>query len=240
MDPLSDKKIIDSWGKNAIPWIAAVRENQIESRALITNSAIIESVRSVLVTRKLANERPMESVLDIGCGEGWLMRELSSGGLSVSGLDVISDLVTEAETAGNGKLYLLPYEEMSETTITEKFDLAICNFSLLGKESVDHVFNIVPKLLTNNGHFIVQTLHPHTVTDNHPYADGWREGSWTGFDSEFRDPAPWYFRTMETWRALFDRSAFDIVECREPINPKTGAIASLIMIGRLTKYGGND
>ena len=31
-DPLSDARIVDSWGKNASPWTAAVRENQIASR----------------------------------------------------------------------------------------------------------------------------------------------------------------------------------------------------------------
>ena len=38
----SDKNIVDSWLDNAKPWITAVRENEIESRVLITNKAITE------------------------------------------------------------------------------------------------------------------------------------------------------------------------------------------------------
>jgi hypothetical protein len=42
IDPIGDEKIVQSWRKNAIPWTAAVRENQIESRALVTNRAIAD------------------------------------------------------------------------------------------------------------------------------------------------------------------------------------------------------
>jgi SAM-dependent methyltransferase len=57
---LSDAKIIDSWHRNAIPWIAAIREGQIDSRKLVTNNAIVDVVIS----------RSPNSILDIGCGEG--------------------------------------------------------------------------------------------------------------------------------------------------------------------------
>ena len=46
IDPLSDDKIIDSWHRNVAPWTAAVRENQIESRTLVTNRAITDAVLS--------------------------------------------------------------------------------------------------------------------------------------------------------------------------------------------------
>ena len=70
-DHLSDASIVDSWHKNASPWTDAVRGNQIESRALITNRAIIEAVLS----------RSPRTVLDIGCGEGWLVRALGEHGV---------------------------------------------------------------------------------------------------------------------------------------------------------------
>src|ERR1700674_1682806 len=70
-DPLSDARIVDSWRKNASPWTTAVRENQIASRALVTNKAIIDAVLS----------RSPRTVLDIGCGEGWLVRSLSEHGI---------------------------------------------------------------------------------------------------------------------------------------------------------------
>ncbi len=70
MKALSDEKILDSWHKNAAPWSLAVREGQIDSRRLVTDSAIVGAVEEY----GRAYTRP--SVLDIGCGEGWLARAL--------------------------------------------------------------------------------------------------------------------------------------------------------------------
>ncbi len=217
-----DKDIIDSWRKNSAPWIAAVHENQIESRRLVTNQAIIDTVMSVSAKK----------ILDMGCGEGWLARELAALGLSVTGLDVIPGLVQEARKFGGAEFQVLAYEEISDSTITERFGAVVCNFSLLGKESVEHTFKVVPTILEADGYLIVQTLHPSIEQDN--YKDGWREGSWVGFNSEFCDPPPWYFRTTESWFELFHMSGYKLIQFKEPINPKTGKVASLIMVGKVS------
>jgi hypothetical protein len=61
--------------------------------------------------------------------------------------------------------------------------------------------------------------------------DGWREGSWAGFSSCFKDPASWYFCKLETWVKLYCNSSFKLVEMREPVHPVTGKLASVIFIG---------
>ncbi|RLA09555.1 MAG: SAM-dependent methyltransferase [Gammaproteobacteria bacterium] len=225
MRVFSDKKIIDSWRKNAAPWIVAIQENQIESRRLITDQAIIDRVMSL----------PAKNVLDIGCGEGWLARKLTPSGLSVTGLDVVPELVQEAKKSATGKFHVMAYEELSVSKVSEKFDVAICNFSLLGKESVEHLFKVVRGMLNKDGYFIVQTLHPSFSDEHYAYEDGWREGSWTGFRSEFSDPAPWYFRTIESWLRLFREHGYGLVHLKEPISPATGNVASLIMVGRVSR-----
>jgi 2-polyprenyl-3-methyl-5-hydroxy-6-metoxy-1,4-benzoquinol methylase len=222
MKQFNDKNIIDSWRKNSGPWIEAVQEGQIESRLHITNQAILDTILAV----------SPKTVMDIGCGEGWLARELSLSDISVSGLDIIPELVQEAKKYGRGKFYTMAYEDLSYSKINEKFDVAICNFSLLGKESVDHTFQVVPEILNRHGFFIVQTLHPQVSSEGHDYVDGWRQGTWSGFNSEFQDPAPWYFRTMDSWARLFSKNDLELVEVKEPVNPKTGKMASLIMVGK--------
>ena len=92
-DHLSDDRIVDSWHKNASPWTDAVRGNQIESRALITNRAIIEAVLS----------RSPRTVLDIGCGEGWLVRALTERDVRGTGVDVVPALIEQANAAGGGE-----------------------------------------------------------------------------------------------------------------------------------------
>ena len=80
MNPHSDEKIVDSWEKNATQWTSAVRGGRIESRKLITDKAIVEAVLS----------HSPASVLDIGCGEGWLIRELSPQVSHLVGVDAAS------------------------------------------------------------------------------------------------------------------------------------------------------
>ena len=85
--------------------------------------------------------------------------------------------------------------------------------------------------LIAGGALIVQTLHPPTVDAAQPYRDGWREGSWCGIDVEFQAPAPWYFRTVESWVRLFVDSGLRIESLREPLHPRTAAPLSLILVG---------
>lgn len=220
----SDQKIVESWKKNAAPWITAVQQKQIESRRLVTDQAIIDEIM-------LASPK---TVLDIGCGEGWLVRALSSVGISCTGLDVVPDLVEEASRSSAGEFLVLAYEEISAETIPNKFDAVVCNFSLLGKESVEHVFKSIPSILNPEGCLIVQTLHPLESSIQKEYMDGWRKGSWDGFSQEFCDPAPWYFRTTESWLGLYSDNEFELVRQVVPKNPKSGKAASLILVGKLT------
>lgn len=220
MNPYSDEKIIDSWKKNAPQWTATVRAGKIESRRLITDKAIVEAILSHFP----------ESVLDIGCGEGWLIRELSPQVSHLVGVDVVPDLIEQAKIFGEGTFLVASYEAVAAGAIKELFDVVVCNFSLLGKESVEALFSAVPAYLKPGGVFIVQTLHPMVAADL-PYIDGWREGSWAGFGSGFIDPAPWYFRTLESWVALFSDNEFQLLEMREPKHPKTHKPASVIFIG---------
>lgn len=222
MNPISDEKIVDSWKKNASQWAVVVRDGKIESRKLITDKAIVEVILS----------HSPNSVLDLGCGEGWLVRELASHVSHLVGVDVVPDLIRLAETAGGGHFLISCYEGVPAGVTKELFDVVVCNFSLLGKESVEELFRAVPAYMKPDGVFIVQTLHP--VASNHlPYLDGWRDGSWVGFDSGFTDPAPWYFRTLESWVSLFSEYGLRLLDIREPIHPKTKEPASIIFIAAI-------
>ncbi|MDH3327312.1 MAG: class I SAM-dependent methyltransferase [Gammaproteobacteria bacterium] len=221
---LSDEQIVTSWKNNVKPWVAAIKNDEIASRLLVTNQAIL----SVLA------ERNPKTVLDVGCGEGWLVRELAEQGVDALGIDAVPGFIEYASKAGKGRFKSISYESLSADVLNEKFDIVVCNFSLLGKDSVTHVFRHVSSILEKNGLFIVQTIHPIAGCGDSKYEDGWREGSWDGFSKQFCDPAPWYFRTLEAWKALYIDNGFDINEVLEPINPETDAPSSVIFVGVLT------
>ncbi len=225
--PHSDEKILESWGKNAAPWSDAVREKRIESRNLVTNAAIVEAVVS----------RAPRTVLDIGCGEGWLARELVSRGIETTGVDAIPALIEKARSAGGAEFRVSSYEEIAAGSLELTVDVAVANFALIGKEAVDGLVSRVPHLLNERGALIIQTLHPHVANGNSVYQDGGRTGSWAGFGEEFSDPAPWYFRTLESWVRLVSEAGMRVVEMREPADPRTGRPASLILVAEKTPAG---
>ncbi len=215
----SDSDIVHSWHRNVEAWTHAVREGRIESRVTVTDQAIVDAV---------CGSAP-RSVLDIGCGEGWLVRALAIRDIHAVGVDVVPGLVDAARDAG-GEYRMMSYEEIGAGKLDVTADVVVCNFSLLGKESVEGLFRAVPSLLNPQGVFVVQTLHPAVACGDLPYRDGWREGSWAGFGPEFSDPAPWYFRTMDSWIELFAVSGLRLREVRKPVHPATGKPASVIFI----------
>jgi 2-polyprenyl-3-methyl-5-hydroxy-6-metoxy-1,4-benzoquinol methylase len=222
---LSDASIVNAWHKNAEAWTAAVRERRIESRTLVTDRAIVDAVLSCSPRR----------VLDIGCGEGWLGRALADRGVELLGIDVVPSLIARAQAAGGGEFRVASYEEAAAGALDFTADVAVCNFSLLGRESVEAMFAAVPSLLAARGAFIIQTLHPIVACGERPYQDGWREGSWAGFSSDFTDPAPWYFRTLSSWLELFRRHGLRLLELREPLHPRLLQPASVIFIADVTE-----
>ncbi|MCA0375424.1 MAG: class I SAM-dependent methyltransferase [Gemmatimonadetes bacterium] len=234
--PLSDARVVRSWQRNAAPWTRAVREGAIGSRIAVTNAAILDTVRAV---------RP-RTVLDIGCGEGWLSHALAADGMICAGVDVVPALVEQARLAHPagtppGDYRVASYEDIADGALTDparladwrgRFDVAVSNFALIGDDAVARMLAAVPALLAPAGHLIIQTLHPVVAGGDAPYVDGWREGSWSGFSDDFTDPAPWYFRTIASWIALVHAAGFQLVALHEPIHPGTGRPASLVLCAR--------
>jgi 2-polyprenyl-3-methyl-5-hydroxy-6-metoxy-1,4-benzoquinol methylase len=220
VDPLSDEKIVDSWHTNAAAWTGAVRGGRIMSRVRVTNRAIIDEIV----------KRSPQTVLDIGCGEGWLVRALDELGIEATGVDAVPELIERAEREGAGTFAVASYEEIAAGALDVRVDLAVANFSLTGKESVENVLPRVATFLESGGALIVQTLHPVTSCGPHPYEDGWRTGSWDGFSSNFTDPAPWYFRTTESWTRLFENCGYPSIRVVEPSDPTTGRPISIIFV----------
>jgi 2-polyprenyl-3-methyl-5-hydroxy-6-metoxy-1,4-benzoquinol methylase len=220
---VQEQQIIRSWNANAKPWARAIQTGSIVSRQQITNRAVIDAVSSVRPSR----------VIDVGCGEGWLARALSQRGMKVFGIDIVPELIAMARL-GAGEFHVESFEGLASGRCQPgPYDAAVCNFSLLGKQSVDSLVGALKHYLVEFGYLIVQTLHPLAACGNSPYADGWRSGSWTGFGAEFSDPAPWYFRTLESWFLLLRQTGFQVLECREPRAPGALAPASVIFICKL-------
>jgi 2-polyprenyl-3-methyl-5-hydroxy-6-metoxy-1,4-benzoquinol methylase len=218
-DEQREAALIWSWMANAGAWTRAVREGRIESRRLATDAAIVQAVE----------ERAPARVLDLGCGEGWLMRELAERGIDTIGLDVSMELVVAAEETGGGRYRCCSYDEVIDdpTRAGGPYDVIACNFSLLGAE-LQPLLAALRENLFVDGALVIQTVHPWTASEGQPYADGWRTETFDAFGGDFAEPMPWYFRTLESWTDALRGAGFRVAALREPVG--TGKPASLLIV----------
>ena len=196
-----------SWLANATAWRDAVREQRIESRRLVTDAAIVQAVL----------DRHPRTVLDLGCGEGWLARALAAHAIDVTGVDASAPLIEAANALGGGRFLVASYDQLPGGP----FDVAVANFSLLDDRPL-------PKPAADT--FIVQTVHPAFAGGT--YADGWRVETFDAFPGEWPEAMPWYFRTIESWSRAFASAGYAIEEIREPLHPERSVPASILFVLR--------
>ncbi|GAA0342498.1 class I SAM-dependent methyltransferase [Bacillus carboniphilus] len=218
-----EKQLETSWQINSKAWAESIRQEKIKSRITVTNPAILKTILS----------RNPQTVLDIGCGEGWLARELSQHGIAVTGIDGSESLIEEAKKLGGGTYHWLNYNQFAECPekIGTEFDLVVLNFSLLS-EDIQPVLQACRKVTNEQGVVVIQTLHPSTIiqSQNERYENGWRIEDFHGMGDGYKANMPWYFRTLSTWITDIHQAGLQLVDCDEPIEPLNGKPLSLILI----------
>lgn len=225
-----EHRLRQSWDANADAWTRTVRDGAIPSRKAGTDAAIVRAVTQVSPRR----------VLDVGCGEGWLARELASRGLDVTGIDASAELIQRAAESGGGQFHVLTYEQIiaDPAVLGALFDAVVCNFSLLG-ERLTPLLGALATALEPDGRMLIQTVHPFTATGDEPYRDGWREENFQGFGHRFSEPMPWFFRTVESWVRVLHSAGLVIEDLHEPIDPASGRPLSLLLTVRRTYAPGS-
>lgn len=212
-----------SWIANASAWRDAVRERKIDSRRAATDAAIVDAVMSL---------RP-ETVLDLGCGEGWLVRELTANGVRAVGVDASRPLIEAAQEAGGGSFHAGSYEELVSGDLPfAPYDAALANFSIL-EEDAGPVFAAAAQMLRADGAFVIQTVHPAFAAGDGGYVSEWRTETFAAIDGEWPEPMPWYFRTIGDWVRALSEHRFVVSELREPLHPSQLRPLSMILMCRL-------
>lgn len=215
--------LAQSWIANADVWTATVREGGIESRRLVTDQSIVNAVLA---------QQPRR-VLDLGCGEGWLVRALAGQGVDCVGVDGSPGLIDAAQSAGGGRFHVCTYSELAGgcNQIGNGFDVIAANFALL-QEDIAALLRALRQLLVPRGKVVIQTVHPGSVDG--AYCDGWREEDFRDFKGSWQR-MPWYFRTLGSWVALLRDSGYAVIDLAEPRHPDTRSPMALLVIAESEK-----
>ena len=218
-----ENKVLDSWNVNAAEWINLLGRDGIPSRK-ITNLAIIDTVL----------DNAQGSILDIGCGEGWLVRALASYGKEVSGIDGTQILIDRAKEQSKHEYSHVTYEQLIEDSFSlgVQLDTIVFNYSLYGEDLVQDLLTALSNRQEKGARLIIQTVHPtFLIKDRGAYSSRWIENAWNGLDGNFSSPHQWYCRTMADWIQVLNSSGYHLIAIKEPTS-KEGHAISLIIVGQ--------
>jgi len=220
--PAERSPALVAWDDAAISWADALR-GRVDSGRAVADAAMVELVRQV----------PTGPILDAGCGEGWLARELAAHRHRVTAFDG-SPLMLELalrEGPGTADYRLLTYDEAAAgpRRMGGAFGTVVFNFSLLD-ERITPVLTAAGKVLFPYGRILIQAAHPASALEGGGgYRDGWRTLEEAAPGVALPSPVPWYFRTFTTWVLELRRAGLLLVETYEPLDPATGRPVSLIL-----------
>lgn len=223
-DPVAELE--HAWRSNAGLWARAVRDGRIASRA-ITDAAVLATISG----------RGPRRVLDLGCGEGWLVRRLRADtGGSATGIDGSAELIAAARAADpDGDYRQLSFGDFvaAPEAAGDRYDVAVFNFALFD-EAVPDLLAAAASRLAPGGALVIQSLHPWGVAGDR-YRDGWRTEDFGGIAAagETWAPMPWYFRTLEGWLRVLRDAGLALQGLNEP-RADAGPPLSLLMIAGRT------
>ena len=142
-----------TYDANAEFWIEIIRNHRDKYREELTNTAVLNAIGA---TSGL-------TVLDAGCGEGYLSRTLAEEGAIVTGIDSSAELIKAArnhELASKlsasfdvGTVDSLPYD-------ADSFDLVLCNHLLNDLQDPGQALKEFARVLRDHGRVVILMLHP--------------------------------------------------------------------------------
>lgn len=212
------EQILLSWEKNAENWIEAVRGNLIPSRKAGTDKAIVDTILQCAPKR----------LLDVGCGEGWLIRSIAdAAGCEAVGIDASQRLILAARTADPRNRYeVMSYDDLLAGTdgLGGGFDVIAFNYALFD-EGTASLLGVMKHRLSPGGVMVIQSLNPRGIDP--AGNDAWRIEDFSSFEGREWAPMPWFFRTIDSWRQVVRDAGLTLRELSEPAaGPEQAALSA--------------
>ncbi len=116
-------------------------------------------------------------VLDLGCGNGYLSRELARRGARVTGVDLSPEMIRLAEEREAASPLGIDYELLDALAVgdrfgAERFDLVTACMSLQDMPDIPGVITATRQVLRSGGRFVTCNSHPFSDT---PFREWFRD-----------------------------------------------------------------
>lgn len=212
-------EVRDFWDRTADDWEIQVGDEGDSNRRLNSDP----------VLWRFAGEVRGLTVLDAGCGTGYLSRKLHEMGASVTGVDLSEKMIEIARGKSPDVEFIV--DSCSELKALEdgRFDLVIANYVLMDAPDLDGSMRAFSRVLKTGGIAVVVFSHPcfpagrSSVSEegdevrytwSFPYFERARcvDPPWAHFKSEFI----WFHRPLSDYWKAFKESGFDVVDFEEP------------------------
>lgn len=151
---------------------------------------------------KLLEPKPGERILDLGCGDGVLTKDIADLGCSVVGLDSTRELIEFARSLGLDAIGC----SASEMEFISEFDVVFSNAALHWMKDADSVISRVAKALRPQGRFVGAMSGHNSMRPIHDVLVD--ELDRRGYDGQAA--SPWYFPTAEEYAARLTAAGFTI------------------------------
>jgi SAM-dependent methyltransferase len=146
--PPPEATLREAWEAEAAPWIKWARAPGHDSYWQFHRDAFLPGL-----------PEPPRRVIDIGCGEGRLARDLTAAGYDVVGVDGSPSLIAAAREADPAGTYLLA--DAADLPLPDAtFDLAIAFMSAQDIDDLDGAMREAARVLLPGGHLRMAIVHP--------------------------------------------------------------------------------
>lgn len=195
------RELKEFWDRNALAWSEVIAQDGVGSRRSTTPALLEEILRW----------RP-RSLLDAGCGEGFLAAFAEIRALHYRGFDGSAELVATARARRGDFFTHLSYEDWvgGARPWPAGFDLIVFNFSLFEKELAP-LLRQASRWLNPEGHLLIQTLHPTALPEG---SSGWQRENFQSMPGHFVGSMPWYGRRESEWREQFTAAGLQVTGVR--------------------------
>jgi ubiquinone/menaquinone biosynthesis C-methylase UbiE len=140
---------LDKWNKKAALWLSRVSDHETPRKILIEDGM-----------RRLVPEPKGKSILDAGCGDGWLSDLWTHNGASVVAIDGSPVFVEEAKKRYPGVDFRVSDLMLPQNLPDQAFDIIAANMLFNSLSDLTVFLDESHRMLKDRGELIISVLHP--------------------------------------------------------------------------------